>query len=74
MPPPIKQLSDGNPGGTGLGQSAADVISFYGVTPVTQRAGTVQATSNITATSNNSATLGEIANTLIALGFWKGSA
>ena len=72
MPPPVKQLSDGNPGGTGLGQTAADVISFYGVTPVTQRAGTVQATSNITATSNNSATLGEIANTLIALGFWKG--
>jgi hypothetical protein len=69
----VKQLSDGNPGGTGLGQSASDVIGFYGVaTPVSQRAGTVQATSNITATSNNTATLTEIANTLIALGLWKG--
>jgi hypothetical protein len=72
MPPPVKQLSDGNPGGTGLGQSPADVISFYGVTPVTQRAGTVQATSNITATSNATATLQEIAATLIGLGYWKG--
>jgi hypothetical protein len=72
MPPPVKQLSDGNPGGTGLGQGAADVISFYGVTPVSQRAGTVQATSNVTATSNNTATLTEIANTLIGLGIWKG--
>ena len=43
--PVVKQLSDGNPGGTGLGQSAADVIGFYGVaTPVSQRAGTVFST------------------------------
>ena len=68
-----KQLSDGNPSGTGMGQSAADLIGFYGVaTPVSQRAGTVQATSNVTATSNNAATLTEIANTLIGLGIWKG--
>ena len=49
-----KQLSDGNPSGTGMGQSAADLIGFYGVaTPVSQRAGTVQATSNVTNTANN---------------------
>lgn len=38
MAAPVKQLSDGNPGGTGLGQSATDLISFYGFTPIAQRA------------------------------------
>jgi len=33
-----KQLSDGNSDGTSLGQSAADLISFYGATPIVQRA------------------------------------
>lgn len=70
--PPVKQLSDGNPGGSGLGQSAADGICFYGVTPVTQRAGTIQQTSNVTVTANQTAVLTEIANTLIGLGLWKG--
>jgi hypothetical protein len=32
----IRQLSDGNPGGTTLGESATDKISFYNVTPVVQ--------------------------------------
>lgn len=33
----IKQLSDGNPDGTSLGQSPTDdKISFYGATPVVQ--------------------------------------
>lgn len=72
MVAPVKQLSDGNPGGTGLGQSPADVISFYGVTPVTQRAGTIQATSNVSATSNATAVLQEITATLVGLGYWKG--
>lgn len=72
MVAPVKQLSDGNPGGTGLGQTLADNISFYGVTPVTQRAGTIQATSNVTATSNSAAVLNEIAATLVGLGIWKG--
>lgn len=31
---PIKQLSDGSPDGTTLGQSATDKIGFYGATPV----------------------------------------
>jgi hypothetical protein len=32
----IKQLSDGNPDGSSLGQAAADKISFYGATPIVQ--------------------------------------
>ena len=31
-----KQLSDGNPDGTSLGQSSTDLISFYGETAVAQ--------------------------------------
>ena len=33
-----KQLSDGNPDGTSLGQSTSDKISLYGVPPIAQRA------------------------------------
>jgi len=29
----IKQLSDGGPDGTVLGQSATDLVGFYGATP-----------------------------------------
>jgi len=35
----VKQLSDGNSQGTCLGQSATDLISFYGATPVARLAG-----------------------------------
>lgn len=31
-----KQLSDDNSSGTALGQSATDLISFYGATPIVQ--------------------------------------
>ena len=37
-----KHLSDNNPGGTALGQSATDTIGFYGFTPVVQPADTSQ--------------------------------
>lgn len=77
----IKQLSDGNPLGTVLGQSSTDLIGFYGVaTPVARRANAIQATSVISAYSATTASaligalLVEIANTLNALGIWKGSA
>ncbi len=40
---PVKQLSDGNPDGTVLGQSPCDLISFYNVAPVPQRSGAAQA-------------------------------
>lgn len=79
MAAPVKQLSDGNPGGSGLGQSATDLISFYGVAPVAQRANTVQAaslvsvSSNITVAASLTAWIVEATNTFIGLGIWKGS-
>lgn len=79
MTAPQKQLSDANPGGTGLGQSTTDLISLYGVTPVSQRSNAVQALSLMSAgsyvsvTSNLAAILAEISSTLTALGIWKGA-
>lgn len=35
-PPTVRQLSDGNPNGTVLGQSPSDMIAFFGAAPVTQ--------------------------------------
>jgi hypothetical protein len=76
----LKQLSDGGPAGTVLGQSTADLIALYGVTPVSQRGNAVQALSLMSAgsyvsvTSNLAAILAEISTTLTALGVWKGSA
>lgn len=52
MTAPVKQLSDGNPGGSGLGQSSTDTISFYGATPVAQRSGAVQAAVTTTAATS----------------------
>ena len=73
-----KQLSDGNASGTGMGQSATDLISFYGATPVVQRASSNQATTNIAVSASFGATqlavIQEIMNTLAGLGLWKGSA
>lgn len=77
---PNKQLSDGNLGGTGLGQSTADLISLYGVTPVSQRAAAIQAASVVSAstyisvTTNFAAFCAEVAATLTAIGAWKGAA
>lgn len=72
-----KQLSDLNTDGTVLGQSSADKISLYGVTPIVQRTSTQLASSLISAstyatiTSNNAAIVYELANALIALGVIK---
>lgn len=74
------QLSKNSPDGTSLGQSATDKISFYGVTPVAQRAAAIQAASLVSAASyisvstNLSVFAAEVAATLTALGLWKGSA
>ena len=63
-----------------VGLSTSDPISFYGVTPVTQRAAAVQAasvvsaTSYISVTSNLAAFAAEVAATLTGLGLWKGAA
>lgn len=67
-----QQLDDaiiGKSGGT---------VGFYGKTPVTQRASSVQATSNLATSASFGATqlaaVQEIMNTLTALGLWKGAA
>ena len=74
-----KQLSDANGSGTGLGQSAADTISFYGATPVAQRTASIQAasvvsvSSNITVAASLTAWIVEVTATLTGLGMWKGA-
>ena len=73
------QLSKGEPDGAALGQSATDKISFYGATPVVQRANVIQGasvvsvSSNITIAASLTAWIVEVTNTLIGLGLWKGS-
>lgn len=73
----IKQLSDGSPAGTTLGQSATDLISLYNLTPIAQRTSTVLATSLLSASSyvsvasNTAAILLELTNALVALGVYK---
>ena len=75
-----KQLGDANPDGTAMGQSATDKISFYGVTPVVQRANSIQGasvvsvSSNITIAASLTAWIVEVTATLTGLGLWKGSA
>lgn len=67
-------------GSVTIGDAAADTVGFYGATPVSQRASSIQATSVISAYSSTTASaligalLVEIANTLNGLGMWKGAA
>lgn len=82
----VKQHSDGGPDGNTFGQSTADLIAFYGTTPVSQRASSVQATVATVASSTDfasgqAAALNAVINgwnelhaTLTALGLWKGAA
>jgi hypothetical protein len=76
----VEYLGAGSPDGTLLGRSTTDKVALYGVTPVTQRASSNQATSflslstNVTVPANLTAIVLEIANTLIGLGAWKGAA
>lgn len=62
-----------------VGLSASDTIGFYGVTPVSQRAASIQGasvvsvSSNITIAASLTAWIVEVTNTLIGLGLWKGS-
>jgi hypothetical protein len=82
---PIRQLSDGNPDGTVLGQSAGDLIAFYSAAPVPQRSGAAQAAVPTTAPTNSTpygfsqpqaaailTLLNEIRATLVGLGLMKG--
>ena len=77
MAAPTKQLSDGNPGGSGLGQSATDLISFYGATPVSQRSSSLQTSSNVVTSASfgslQVAQIQEILNILNGMGLSKGT-
>ncbi len=67
-------------GNLALGTSAANTAGFYGATPATQRASSVQAASVVSAASfisvstNLSIFAAEVAATLTGLGLWKGTA
>jgi hypothetical protein len=66
-------------GNVALGDAAADTIGLYGVTAVSQRASSTQATSLLSAASSTAidsltkAAIIEIMETLKAVGIWKGS-
>lgn len=60
----VKQLSDGNPDGTCIGQSSTDKVGFYGKTPVARPANIVDATDAATAISK----LNEVIAALEAVG------
>jgi hypothetical protein len=82
---PVKQLSDGNPDGAVLGQSASDLISFYNVPPVAQRSGAAQAAVDTVAPSAGGygftetqaqaiiTLLNEIRAALVGVGLMKGA-
>jgi len=76
----VTYLGNNSPDGTSMGSGIAESISFYGVTPVTQRAGAAQATSLVGTASSTAvdsdlkAAVIEIMNTLAAIGIWKGAA
>lgn len=59
-----KQLSDGSPDGTKLGQGATDLVGFYGATPVDQPALVADATDAATAISQ----LNLVIDALVELG------
>jgi hypothetical protein len=60
-----KQLSDGNPDGTILGQSTTDLISFFGGTPVDQP---VLVTNTSGTLGNTNAAVNAIITALVSLG------
>lgn len=77
---PVQQVCAKNDDGSTMGVAATDKVSFYGATPVVQRAAATQAASVVSAasyisvTSNLAAFCAEVAATLTALGLWKGAA
>lgn len=78
--PYYERLDTGSVDGCQIGGSTTDKVAFFGTTPISQRAAAAQATSiwGTSATTSvdtaRTAVITEICNTLIALGFWKGSA
>lgn len=72
----VEYLGQGASGGICLGQSASELVGFYGKAPVAQRAysSAVHATSALASSTDFGATqlaaVQEIQKTLIALGVW----
>lgn len=78
---PLRHLSDANPDGTVLGQSASDKIAFYNATPIAQRSGAAQAVVGTAGATYSQAEINAIVTlvnemraTLVALGLMKGTA
>ena len=69
-----ERLDYGSPDGAQIGGAAGDKIGFFGATPASQRANSVQAASVASATANIEAWRTEVTATLTALGLWKGGA
>lgn len=55
-----KELSDGNPDGTSLGQSSTDKVGFFGATPAVRPAHTADATDAATAITAVNAVLANL--------------
>jgi hypothetical protein len=72
----VEVVGSGGTGGTTLGESPTEKVSFYGAAPVAQRAysSAVHATSALASSTDFGATqlaaVQEIQKTLIALGIW----
>ncbi len=72
-----ERLDYGSPDGCNIGGSTADLVGFYGTTPVSQRASSHQSASLALSASigtGAAAVITEICATLTALGLWKGGA
>jgi hypothetical protein len=65
---PTRQLSDKNPDGTVMGQSSADLIGFYGATPVA-RAATFAALTTTPTTAEIRDCVNSLRTAMINLGF-----
>lgn len=78
QPTEYEQVGYNAPDGMQMGKATSDKIGFFGTTPASQRASSVQATTNIATSTAFGATqlaaVQEIMNTLAAHGLWKGSA
>ena len=69
----VKQLSDGGPDGTTLGQSTTDKVGFFGTAPVVKpTASTAGAlTAGTTTAANVAAAVADLVTQLAALGLIK---
>lgn len=80
MPAYGEVVDFGPASGATFGASTTAKISFYGVTPIVQRANSIQASSfmslstNATVPANLASWCAEVCTTLTNLGLWKGAA